>query len=297
MDDAFNAWYKLKDIPEQSFKLLLFAESKCKTFGKISSEDLKRIYLKNGGRNFEVNLSFLLSNKFIAWADREKKFLRLTFSGCDLLALSSLSKKLSITSFGPCIARGKESDVYILGQDQSQYIIKFYRIGRISFRDVKRKRSYITISPNWFLRSIKAARAEESAYKILQNSDARIPKLFLRNRHALVLEFIKGQRLNELSKEEITQDLLFKIVDQVKIMIAHGIVHVDLSPFNVLVDENYDVYIIDFPQWVPVNHPTALEYIRRDLGNLITFFKRKKVPIDEEKVINEVLSSIKISKR
>ncbi|MEM0010589.1 MAG: RIO1 family regulatory kinase/ATPase, partial [Candidatus Bathyarchaeia archaeon] len=53
-----------------------------------------------------------------------------------------------------------------------------------------------------------------------------------------------------------------------------GIIHADLSEYNIIVSHRGPV-IFDWPQWVSRNHPSAHYYLRRDLENLLKFFKRK----------------------
>jgi len=297
MDDALNAWTNLHTLPNDAIKLLLLIESKCKVFGSIKKNILKYLYERNSRekKKFEIFLNLLFENKLIAWRSRNKELIRLTFSGYDLLALRSINKKFNITFFGTSIARGKESDLYAAECSSiGSCVIKFFRIGRTSFKDVKRKRSFSKLSSSWLVRSTKAALSEEKAYTLLKDSEVNIPKFFWRNRHALVIEYIEGKRLSSLEESELNADLFYQVISQVNFMLKEKIVHVDLNPFNILVSNSErKVYIIDFPQWVPLNHPNSLFYLSRDLNNLASFFKRKGISLDEEKVINETLNFAK----
>lgn len=298
MDDALNAWTNLQTLPSGAIKLLLLIESKCKTFGSIKKDVLKYLYEKHSkeSKKFEDFINLLFESKLIAQESRSKELVRLTFSGYDLLALRSIDKKFNITFFGSSVAKGKESDLYTAECSSiGSCVIKFYRIGRISFRDVKRKRSFSKLSPNWLVRSTRAAASEAKAYKLLLKvSEVNIPNFFWRSRHALVLEYVEGKRLSNLEKSELNVGLFYQIVSQVEHMLKARFVHADLSPFNILVsDSGKKVYIIDFPQWVPLSHPNSLFYLSRDLNNIASFFKRKGIDLDGEKVINETLDLAK----
>lgn len=297
MDDALNAWTQLHALPNNAIRLLLLAESKCKIFGSIKKNTLKYLYEKHSKENkrFEGFLNLLFESKLIAWEHKNKELIRFTFSGYDLLALRSINKKFNIIFFGSSIARGKESDLYTAECSSiGSCVIKFYRIGRTSFRDVKRKRSFSKLSSSWLILSMKAAASEARAYELLKNSEVSIPKFFWRNRHALVLEYIEGKRLSSLDESELSSELFYQIVSQIKNMLKTNFVHVDLNPFNVLVsNDGKKAYIIDFPQWVPLTHPNSLFYLSRDLNNIASFFKRKGVTLDGEKVINETLNLAK----
>lgn len=40
----------------------------------------------------------------------------------------------------------------------------------------------------------------------------------------------------------------------------HGLVHCDFNEFNLLIDDNGTVTLIDFPQMVSIDHPNAKKY-------------------------------------
>ena len=71
--------------------------------------------------------------------ERGKKYdgYRLTNAGYDYLALKSLCSRDSLASFGNQIGTGKESNVYIVADnDGKQLCLKLHRLGRTCFRCV-----------------------------------------------------------------------------------------------------------------------------------------------------------------
>ncbi len=54
------------------------------------------------------------------------------------------------------------------------------------------------------------------------------------------------------------------------------LVHADFSEYNVLMTEG-QIYVIDVSQAVEHDHPMALEFLRRDCGNVNTFFSSRGV--------------------
>jgi RIO kinase 1 len=67
------------------------------------------------------------------------------------------------------------------------------------------------------------------------------------------------------------------------------LVHADLSEYNLLFWDG-KVVVIDVGQSVPVDHPRAAEWFKRDLGNIAHFFHRLRVdvtPISLEQAILE----------
>ena len=54
-----------------------------------------------------------------------------------------------------------------------------------------------------------------------------------------------------------------------------GLIHCDFNEFNLLVDDEENVTMIDFPQMVSTSHINAKFYFDRDVNGVATFFKRR----------------------
>jgi RIO kinase 2 len=66
----------------------------------------------------------------------------LNYAGYDCLAINALVKAGVIESFGQSLGVGKEADVYdALNSTSIRIAVKFHRLGRISFRQNRRKRA------------------------------------------------------------------------------------------------------------------------------------------------------------
>jgi RIO kinase 1 len=121
--------------------------------------------------------------------------------------------------------------------------------------------------------------AEVDALYRLANAGVRVPTPYNFYEGVLLMELVTGSdgnaapRLNDvqLSAEIAREYHAFLILQVVKMLLA-GIVHGDLSEFNILVGENGPV-IIDLPQAVDAasnNH--AKEMLARDVKNLADYF-------------------------
>ena len=64
------------------------------------------------------------------------------------------------------------------------------------------------------------------------------------------------------------------ILGEIVECLRQGIVHADLSEYNVFLDEG-GIKIIDWPQAISSNHPNAEEMLDRDVGNILKFFLRR----------------------
>jgi RIO kinase 2 len=202
----------------------------------------------------------------------------LLMAGLDAVALRAFVERDIIEGLGSPIGVGKESDVLEAITDKGQRrAIKFYRIGRISFRQVRRKRSFLgdTYSHDWILTNIRAAQTEYSILQRLQDTGITIPIPYFRQLHSIVMNRIEGAVLVDTKDIQNPRRLLFDILNDVKIAYKHNIINCDLSEYNVIVDVENRPWIIDWPQSVSRAHPNAGLLIRRDISNMVNFFNRK----------------------
>lgn len=85
-------------------------------------------------------------------------------------------------------------------------------------------------------------------------------------------------------------DAWSQLVDNLRLLTRAGVVHADLSVYNVLWWQGR-VVIIDFPQAVDVIvNPAAPGLLHRDLVNVATWFGRRGVRIDAERVFGQLLA-------
>jgi RIO kinase 1 len=121
--------------------------------------------------------------------------------------------------------------------------------------------------------------AEVSALSRLSNVGVRVPKTFGCIDGVLIMELIKDDqgdvapRLDELmfAEEQAREDHAL-LMHYIKLMLCEGLVHGDLSEFNVLVDEHGPV-IIDLPQAVDAAaNNNAQAMLLRDVNNMTRYY-------------------------
>jgi len=218
----------------------------------------------------------------------------LTSRGYDCLALNALVKRgvLSSLSLKP-LGIGKESDVYEgLTPNGLTVAVKFHRLGRTSFRATRRYRVYIGDRRHisWLYQSRLAAEREYEALRILYEAGVSVPKPFSANRHVVVMSVIQGVPLFEKPPLEDPKAYLLEIIGNIRRSYESGIIHGDLSEYNVIVEGEGKVKIIDWPQWVSTSHPEAMNLLKRDLNILLGFFRRRyKVSMDVEEALKRIL--------
>ncbi len=219
----------------------------------------------------------------------------LTFTGLDILALNNLVRRGVILRLGEKIGVGKEGSIYIAEAPGGDLVVvKFHREGRRSFQHIRRLRPYAAkLDRKQWLRMAKMIGERE--FKILaalRDEGARVPEPIAWSRNAVVQEYIPGvelYRVRELDPED-ARIVLEKIVETLRIAYTRvGIVHGDLSEYNILLAEGLEPYIIDWPQYVYKEEPGADELLRRDVEYIASFFRRKyRIRVDTEELLRRI---------
>lgn len=208
-------------------------------------------------------------------------------AGLDLLALHSLVERGLVSAIGSPVGMGKESDVFDVVNDMGQNsVIKFYRIGRTSFRSTRKTRTYVNASSQhqWLAINIGAAQKEAEGLTRAIGAGVNVPEFIARDRHAVLMSKIDGLMLYRCKKTDIEypEALLRRILLNMKLAYTKGkMVNGDVSEYNILFDGDLP-WIIDWPQYVSTSHPNARELLARDIKKSVVFFRKKfKVEIDE----------------
>lgn len=88
------------------------------------------------------------------------------------------------------------------------------------------------------------------------------------------------------------QDLYHQLLENLTILARNGIVHGDLSPFNLLVWHGR-LYLIDFPQAVDaILNPDGLDLLQRDVINTCNWFAKRNVTADPAAVLANLSTHI-----
>jgi RIO kinase 2 len=213
----------------------------------------------------------------------------LLVTGLDIYVLKILSNKNIITDLGPQIGIGKEAEVYLardlLDQDR---ILKMFRLGRSSFKQIKRKRDVSTGINNWLLLNIETAKKEYDILTYLRDSSSSFPTPLYRSFHCIVMEAIYGNRLSDIENLNDPELVLEKIINNITIAYRKGYINGDLNEYNILVNDD-NIFILDWPQAVRVDTVNADTVLARDVKNILKFFSKKfNVEEDSHKIINKI---------
>jgi RIO kinase 2 len=206
----------------------------------------------------------------------------LNYMAYDALALNDLVKNNILQAIGKSIGVGKESNVFIgILDNGSNCALKFHKLGKTKFKSTKRTREYFAHKKHIsrLYESTINAKREVVALKKLAGI-VPVPMVYGYNRHLIVMELIEGVELQNVTNidEKFYKIFYFELLEYIKLSLNLNIVHGDLSPFNILVekfDENYKLTIIDWPQYLELDHPNALDTLLSDINNIYNFFRKK----------------------
>lgn len=217
-----------------------------------------------------------------------------------ILALYHLIKTNTISYVNGAVKAGKESVLFWAVDGQKNDIaLKIYLISTSNF---KKRMPYIAGDPR-FSRIKKGTKnlvnlwAKKEFRNLQQCYDCGIPvvkPLFLR-KNILGLKFIGHGGVPEktLLESEVDKTDYKSAINLISLLYKKAkLVHGDFSEFNIFKTAN-GLVIFDLGSAVDLNHPQAIEFLKRDINNISKFFVKRgltvKNPADiMEEITNEL---------
>jgi RIO kinase 2 len=276
MSSAEVAVQVFKELESEDFRILNIIEAGMSKHEFVPIEQIQR-YAKIPMDRIEFTLGKL--NK-LGLTYRTKETYNghtLNYAGYDCLAINALVKASAIISFGQSLGVGKEADVFdALNSDGKRIAVKFHRLGRISFRQTRRKRGYTREHSTWLFQSHLAAEREFQAMKLVYENGVSVPEPISQNRHVIAMGMIEGAQLSKYKDIGKPEKVLKEILRNLrKAYLKAHIVHADISEYNIILKSDGHLLIIDWPQAVKTDHANATELLERDIKNVLTYFSRK----------------------
>lgn len=211
---------------------------------------------------------------------------------------------------------GKEADVHLverrLGDRRNLLAAKRYRsLARRQFRDDSRyrqgrrtgnRRTDLAVAKG--TRAGLAFRADqwvENEFEVLGrlwSAGVSVPYPVQHQGDELMVEYLGDEDavaprlVHAAGADGQAGDLFAQAVANLRLCAANGVVHGDLSPYNMLVWHGR-LYLIDFPQAVdPITHPEGLRLLERDVANVCRWAQRRGVDCDPGQVCAEVMAAV-----
>jgi RIO kinase 1 len=200
------------------------------------------------------------------------------------------------------LALGKEANIFIAtpgrgSERQEHVIVKIYRLENANF---KKMLDYLRHDPRYMhtkpsRRAIIFAWCQREYRNLMLAREAiRCPAPLGFKSNVLVMSLIGDATSGEVARQlkdatpEDPKKFSQLILKDVTSLWKAGLVHGDLSAFNILNDNEAPVFI-DFSQATPTNAPNGRELLTRDLTNIANHFRKLGVKVDAEKEKAKIL--------
>jgi len=217
-----------------------------------------------------------------------------------LLAVYTLFSDGVVETIDFPIATGKEGNVFRASNAEGRrFAVKIYRTSTATFRDLQK---YIVGDSRF--KGLSGSRRKliyawaQKEYRNLERfteCGVRVPAPVAVHKNILVMEYIgtEDQPAPELRNVQVEDpaELWEELVEaERKAWTKGGIVHGDLSEYNVLVS-GPEWVLIDVGQAVLRDHSLAGELLERDLKNLARYFRRLGVETDPAAALAAIRAS------
>jgi len=206
------------------------------------------------------------------------------FDSRTLMDLYNLASKGVIDALGGSVCTGKEANIFRALGSGKELALKIYRISTSNFKAMQ---DYMHGDPRFgnvkgTKRAIVSAWTKKEFRNLTRAEEAgvRVPHPIAMRGNILVMEFV-GQNDHaapqlkdvELDPEEAKR-VLSRLVEYISLLYHRaGLVHADLSEFNILYDG--EPVIIDMGQSVTLDHPMSRKFLQRDITNLARHFNKR----------------------
>ncbi len=211
------------------------------------------------------------------------------FDRSTLMSLYKASRAGYFDELQGIISTGKESNVYYGFRGDMEVAVKIYAVEASDFKNMEK---YIVGDHRFGGWRNRRQLIYMWAQKEFRNLGRLYPKVRCPRpvgvvNNILVMGFmgeggVAAPRLKDLPPED-PLDCFRKVTRDMRRMYGAGIVHADLSEYNIL---NWgDPYIIDLSTGVVLDHPLADEFLGRDVKNICKYFSGLGVKREEGDVL------------
>ncbi len=223
-------------------------------------------------------------NRYLRKDSDDRKVMEEVFDQATRLALRELMSKGEISELNGVVSAGKEGRVYygVTGKGDPR-AVKIYMVASADF---KKRLVYIAGDrrfgkiPSSSTEIIKLwVRKEFKNLQLAHSKGVRVPRPYSFLRNVVVMEYIGEPPAPAPTMAEAEVDLsdykwVFSSIS--KLYRSAELVHADLSEYNIFKWGDERV-VFDMGSAVTSSHPQAANFLRRDISNMVRFFKKRGI--------------------
>jgi RIO kinase 1 len=226
-----------------------------------------------------------------AWKTYGNVFDQFTINNLRKLSTQGYFEELTTS-----VALGKEANVFAgETKEGGKVAVKIYRLENCNFNKMY---EYISQDPRYLhlrgdKRRIIFAWTQREYRNLMKAREViRVPTPLAFKDNIVVMEYLEEfeQPATQLKNVEMEapQEVFDEIILNVKKLWKAGLVHGDLSEFNILIQQERPVFI-DFSQATATDGANAKELLKRDLEVLCRFFRKHGVEKTPEELFRTIL--------
>ena len=198
------------------------------------------------------------------------------------------------------VSAGKESVVFWgVAEDNSNVALKIYLVSTSNF---KKREPYLTGDPRF--RHVKKgtknlvylwAKKEHRNLTQCYNAGIPVPRPLYVTNNVLAMDFVgvNGAPCRSLLTSNVDQNDYDQAISLIKDLYHKAkLVHGDFSEYNIFKTDD-GLVVFDLGSAVDLRHPNSKEFLKRDINNIIRFFKKRGMIVDDsssifEDIVNEL---------
>jgi RIO kinase 1 len=135
---------------------------------------------------------------------------------------------------------------------------------------------------------------EYTTMERLHQAGAAVPRPYAAGENAILMTYFRDERrapptLSEIHLPKDEAELLFQeVLRNIELLLEHGLIHGDLSAYNILYWQGAAV-LIDFPQVSDISSNSKSDFIlRRDINRVCEYFIRQGVRCDPAAITRDL---------
>ena len=229
-------------------------------------------------------LRFERESRYLRKDSDQRKVMEEVFDQATLLAIEELAARKELGDLFGVVNSGKEARVYY-GEDHERRPVAV-KIYLVSASDFRKRLTYIAGDrrfgrlPSGSRDTIYLwTRKEFKNLQIAEKAGVRVPRPLAFHKNILVMEYMgtPPEPAPTFAESEVDRgDYVWTFGAIRTLWKKAGLVHADFSEFNVFKAGGERV-LFDMGSAVLASHPQAGEFLKRDVANMVRFFRKRGI--------------------